>query len=494
MKSNTRFTSPFGNAITESSARSARRLYRLCHFLFDKDDTPVSTAAVPSGEAYNDFGMLTVVDRSKSTVPVQEIDPHKAVLIGTIRMGFGHWRMAIAIASAAHHMGYTPYLLDLISFDGSTAQKSIHFLEHWYDFFSQLSQKSKWFNEHIWEKATSVSNRRISSSVTQRYLAQLFVPLFQTLPKDIPVLSMHPWIGQAAVLSGMTNVVSIIPDNLPMGFWLVEGSRHTVQSPSAYMGYRTLLSMDTKRVISRCIPEGSIIEAGHYVDYEITSSIEYDCERRIRRMHNKEPRRFLLTMGGAGAQARRFADIIHTCEPFILQNRASFFINMGDHKGRWEELKTDFDRSHIAYTMHSDWSETKKFISESANGQVQGIHVFLHDNFYAAVYVTNLLMHISDIMITKPSELSFYPIPKLFIQRVGRHEAWGAIRGSEMGDGTIETDSTVDLHRTLFTLIESDDLLKLYIRHIRLNDSTGVYDGAYNVIKYAVGETVLTTQ
>ena len=48
-----------------------------------------------------------------------------------------------------------------------------------------------------------------------------------------------------------------------------------------------------------------------------------------------------------------------------------------------------------------------------------GIHVFLHENFYAAVYATNILMRVSDVMITKPSELSFYPVPKLFIQRVG---------------------------------------------------------------------------
>ena len=42
-------------------------------------------------------------------------------------------------------------------------------------------------------------------------------------------------------------------------------------------------------------------------------------------------------------------------------------------------------------------------------------------------------------MITKPSELSV-PVPKLFIN-VSRHEVWGAIRGSELGDGTLETES-----------------------------------------------------
>ena len=124
-------------------------------------------------------------------------------------------------------------------------------------------------------------------------------------------------------------------------------------------------------------------------------------------------------------------------------------------------------------------------MEESRSGDVSGIHVFLHDDFFSAVYSTNLLMRVSDVMITKPSELSFYPVPKLFIQRVGRHEAWGAIRGSEIGDGTIETASETGLFRTLKLLIEEDDLGKLYNANILRNWRDGVYDGAYNAVKLA---------
>jgi len=479
------YTSPFGNKIPRASVWFARIRYSLCHFLFAKDDTPIVPAAIPAGEAYKDFGMFTIIDRNKTSEPVQDINPQNAVIIGTVRMGFGHWRMSIAMASAAHHLGYTPYLLDIMSFDGSTAQKSIRFLGYWYDTFSRISQKSKWFNKHIWENATSTGGRTLSSCVSERYLSQLFVPVLANLPKDIPLLSMHPWIGHAAVLCGMKNIVSIIPDNLPLAFWLVEGSRHTVQSPSAYMGYRTLLSMDAKHTITHCLQPGTLIEAGHYVDYEIVSTIERDCDERLERCKNGKPRRFLLTMGGAGAQAQRFADIIRMCGPSIKNNKAAFFINMGDHKGRWTELKAELDKSNTAYTMHTDWEQTKQFVKEAYSADVRGVHVFLYDDFYAAVYLTNMLMHVSDIMITKPSELSFYPVPKLFIQRVGRHEAWGAIRGSEMGDGTIETNSEADLNRTLLALINSSDLLEMYITHIKLNEKAGVYNGAYNAVAFA---------
>jgi hypothetical protein len=181
----------------------------------------------------------------------------------------------------------------------------------------------------------------------------------------------------------------------------------------------------------------------------------------------------------------RFADIIKTSKEATETGRAAFFVNMGDHEGRWSDLKKHFEEDGITWIMHTQWNESRTFIQEIQDKPLHGVHVFLHDNFYAAVYATNLLMRVSDVMITKPSELSFYPVPKLFIHRVGRHEAWGAIRGSEIGDGTIETESLSSMHRTLKLLIEEDDLLKLYCTRILQNYHDGIYDGAYNAIRAA---------
>jgi len=497
MKKNFNYTAPFGNILPHKALAFTGISYTLCHMLFGSDKENIEAAAVPKGEVYRDFGVLTIVNRNdpsagiperngEKQLPLSEINPQHAVIIGTIRMGFGHWRIAIALASAAHYLGYTPYLLDLMSFKGTTAAKSIHFLESWYNRASRFSQKWKWFNKHIWEKCTSIGGLKLDSCVRERMLSTLFVPVFADLPENVPLLSAHPWVGHAAVLAGMKHVISVIPDNLPMAFWLVEGSIHTVQSPSACTGYRTLNQMECRgNKITDCLKPDEIFDTGHYVDYEIVSNIELDCSRRLKRCSNSEPRRFLLTMGGAGAQAERFADIANTCRNAIDSGKAALFINMGDHKGRWSDLKHRLDSMNITYRMHTDWETTKQFIQSAAIGTVRGIHIFLHDDVDAAVYATNLLMRISDIMITKPSELSFYPVPKLFIHRVGRHEAWGAIRGSEMGDGTIEADSEDTLHRTLLALINQDDLIKMYIRHILINHHAGVYDGAYNVVRLA---------
>lgn len=487
---------PFGNRISRSSLFFTRLTVKFSKMFFGKRSEPLDLVAIPKGEVYKNFNVWTLVCRDDEQAMIdpetgkklkyEEINPKKSLIIGTIRMGFGHWRIAIALASAAHSLGIKSYLLDLMSFQNTSIAQSIKSLENKYNVFSRLSQKWKWFNNHIWENVTSKTSLGLDSSLQQRLLSDFFVPAFEKIPKNIPIVAAHPWVGHAAVLNGCDRVVSMIPDNLPLAFWLAEGSIHTVQSPSAYMGYRTLINMEKKYPIQNCLKDEEIILAGHYVDYELKANIAVDCKARLQRMKKKEPRRFLLTMGGAGAQALKFADIANYCKDYINESKATLLINMGDHEGRWQILKEHLDKDGIGYTMHSDWKKTQKFINSMATEKITGVHIFLHKDFYAAVYTTNLLMRQSDFMITKPSELSFYPIPKLFIQRVGRHEAWGAIRGSEIGDGTKEVTTPDILHRVLKILIEEDDLFKYNINSIIHNDKIKTYDGALEVVKIAM--------
>ncbi len=480
----------YGNSLPGKIVKGAER--RFAHYAkkfdFDPDSHP-SLVACPEGYGFEDFGIMTLKDGASPganlTGAVSSFDAEKGMVIGTIRMGFGHCRMAIAIASAARSMGYTPYWLDLMSFPRTAASKTIKHLEDLYNLGSRISQRSKLFNRYIWDYVTSAAAQRLSFSAEDAALSRLFVPLYHDIPKDMPFFSTHPWTGHAAVGSGMDDVVTIIPDNYPLAFHIVEGSTHVVQSPSAYMGYRTFHSMGQGMSLDHTMPADRMKLVGHYVDHEIVRGIEEDCAARVRRIRDGETRRFLLTMGGAGAQVLRFADIARTCKDAIEAGKVSLLINMGDHKGRWADLEAMLRQAGLTWTMHSDWKETRAFVAEAAGRPVRGIHVFLHEDFFCAVYSTNLLMRVSDVMITKPSELSFYPVPKLFIQRVGRHEAWGAIRGAEIGDGTIETSSVTGIHRTLKLLIEDKELPELYCEHIVKNGKAGVYDGAYNAVALA---------
>ncbi len=477
----------YGNIIPREIVRASERRYRRFanRFKFDPERSP-SLACYSEGFGNRDFGIMTVREADSSRPGAAGFDAEKGVVLGTIRMGFGHCRMAISLASAAHSMGYTPYWLDLMSFPDYAASKTIKYLEGLYNLGSRLSQRSKLFDSLIWDYVTNGAARKLSFSVEEDALSRLFVPLYKDIPKDIPFFSTHPWTGHAACGAGMTDVITIIPDNFPLAFHVVEGSHHVVQSPSSYMGYRTFHSMGTGLHLDHTMPADDITMVGHYVDHEIVSNVEEDCDKRLKRIKDGGTRRFLLTMGGAGAQVLRFADIAKTCKAAIEDKKVSLLVNMGDHKGRWAELEERFRADGISWTLHSDWDETRAFIEEASVSRISGVHVFLHDDFYCAVYATNLLMRVCDVMVTKPSELSFYPVPKLFIQRVGRHEAWGAIRGAEIGDGTIETASVTGLHRILRMLVEDEDLLALYCAHIVRNKRDGIYDGAYNAVKVAM--------
>jgi hypothetical protein len=138
---------------------------------------------------------------------------------------------------------------------------------------------------------------------------------------------------------------------------------------------------------------------------------------------------------------------------------------------------------------HFTWDDTREFVDGIREEPARGLHVFLHDNTFHAVYATNYLMRVVDVMITKPSELAFYPVPKIFNARVGGHEMWGAIRGAEIGDGTVETRTIPQTLQAIDLITEADDLLTMFCECIVRNKSIGIYDGAYKSVELATGRT-----
>jgi hypothetical protein len=291
-----------------------------------------------------------------------------------------------------------------------------------------------------------------------------------------------------AVAGGMTNVVDMMFDNWPMAFQLTEGAKHGVQSPSGYFGFRTMRGFDEKNKVMNPVPPQALFYTGHHIDHELVENIEIDCRARIQRMRNNEPRRFLITMGGAGAQKELFKAVIEHCIPLIREEKLTLFVNLGDHNQNWVWLEAELNDHKDLIQKHFTWDETKSFSDEIRSGQTYGLHVFLHDNIFHGVYSTNYLMRVVDVMITKPSELAFYPVPKIFNERVGGHEMWGAIRGAELGDGTIEVRTTPHLLQAIDLLTFESDLLEMYCNCIVKNKSIGIYDGAYKCVELATGK------
>ena len=95
-------------------------------------------------------------------------------------------------------------------------------------------------------------------------------------------------------------------------------------------------------------------------------------------------------------------------------------------------------------------------------------------------------MRSCDVLVTKPSELAFYPVPKLFIKRVGGHEQWGAIHSAEIGDGTLECRDIPHTVQMLDLFLNEDTLLNDMCACIEKNKAAGIYDGAYRVVELAM--------
>jgi hypothetical protein len=492
----------YGNSITESQTRAADRWQAMLAKKFSYDPDEKYTLSVqdhPYGGEI--FGLKDIV-RDENGAPLRK---EQGVIISTIRMGFGHYRIAMAGVSAARAMGFTPYWLDLLAIPGITTDV-INWCNTNYSKYSRVSQRYPWFDKYVWESLTTgepslpglntlFNNwivtwpwRFLKTEVKDYKMSELFKNLYAALPADMPILTSHMWNCMGAVAGGMTNVVDMMFDNWPMAFQLTEGAKHGVQSPSGYYGFRIMRGFDESGKRMHPVPEDALFYTGHHVDHELVENIEVDCAARLQRMRNNEPRRLLLTMGGAGAQRELFKAIIDHCLPLIQQDKVALFVNLGDHKNNWDWLQAELANQTGMIHTHFTWDDTRVFTDQIRSSPAHGLHVFLYDNTFHAVYATNYLMRVIDVMITKPSELAFYPVPKIFNERVGGHEMWGAIRGAEIGDGTVEARSIPQTLQAIDMLTQASDLMELFCDSIVKNKSIGIYDGAYKCVALATGK------
>lgn len=499
-----RARSAFGNQQSERAYRRALRSKERFVRRFGDDsgtayhlastDAPVIGSALGVRRlvmAHGDVPLDLMADAARAPRPAptpRTVDGADGapVVVGNIRMGFGHYRIAMAMASAAHAMGYTPYWLDLASFDQATGSKVIAHQNGLYSMGSRLSQRFGLFDRLYWEPLNSEGFRRLSYNAADQKNAELCVPLFRDIPQDTPYVGTHVWPAQAAVHAGLTHVVNAIPDNWPMALHLSEGAIHTVQTPSAYLGYHQLRGMDPARQL-RPMPRGSLAYTGHYVDHELVSNIPHDCALRRERLMGGGPIRYLVSVGGAGAQQGLFAAIIARLLPYVRTEQAALLINVGDHRDVWEGLLRDVQGlGDVARTHFGDISEVAALAHGALDGDLTGVHAFYDPDIFSAVYSSNLLMRCSDVLVTKPSEFSFYPVPKLMIHRVGGHEAWGAIRAAEVGDGTYELDDEGEVLAMIDAFQLDRELITFMCDNIEAAHRIGIYDGAYKVIDLAV--------
>lgn len=483
-----RTSSIFENEIPKGIVHAAEKKQRAYIKEFGDDrGTTYKLTAVDNTTLRDAFGIKNLIGGPEA----EPINAKKGVVVGNIRMGFGHYRIAIAVASVVHHRGLIPYWFDINGFSDTTAGKIVEKLNQLYSLGSRWSQKYKLFNTLYWEPLNYEGFKKLSFNATDQKVAELFSILCSSLDKNMPFIATHAWPAQAAIHAGLTNVINMIPDNWPMALHLAEGSIHTVQSPSAYLGYRILREMKAPKELSHPMPASDIKMVGHYIDHELVENLETDTEARMTRINRKKARRVLISIGGAGAQFELNARLIREIAPLVKENKAVLYINCGDHIAVWDKVTRLLESTglmDITAKHKDDWQETITFCDKALKKDVSGVHIFFNADKFAAVYATNLLMRSTDLLLTKPSELAYYPVPKLLMQRIGGHERWGAIRAAELGDGTYELENIECAAQVLRLMLEEDDLLSLYNDQIVRNLKAGIYNGCYRIVDMALNK------
>lgn len=468
----------FGNQIDKRTIKAANKTKRKYVKKYGDDSN------VDYKISFNTIDTLDFIDANNIVFADQNQKfEDNALIVGNIRMGFGHYRISIAMASAAKALGYKPYWLDLASFD-ATGSKMIREQNNMYSLASRISQKSRLFNKFVWEPLNSEGFKKITYNAKDQKNSELLVPIFKNIDKDIPYIATHVWPSQAAIHAGMKNVVNAIPDNWPMGLHLSEGAIHTVQTPFAYLGYKTLNGFAKKPL--KGIPEDSLKMVGCFVDHELLVNLEDDNKHRKERITNNKPLRILMTVGGAGAGFDMFLSMVKHLIPYVKEKKVALFINFGDHLDVYNKMCKKI--KNIKTTNYfNEYGKFKEFVHNLKETDVEGIYAVCNENIFEAVYSTNLLMPVSDLLVTKPSELAYYPIPKLFMKHIGGHEVYGAINGREYGDSTFECPTKKSINEMLDRLINDKEIIPHMCDEIDRLKQNGHYDGAYNCVKIAVG-------
>ena len=79
-------------------------------------------------------------------------------------------------------------------------------------------------------------------------------------------------------------------------------------------------------------PAKSLRLAGHWVSSDLCINTIADSKARIERSERNLPRRFLIAVGGAGAQSAFLAGLLSGIAKLLREKRIRIYLNCGDHK------------------------------------------------------------------------------------------------------------------------------------------------------------------
>ncbi|KAL3909700.1 MAG: hypothetical protein SGILL_007983 [Bacillariaceae sp.] len=423
-----------------------------------------------------------VEDASDDPIPIKAVlakgKKKKPVVVATIRMGFGHHRLAYSACSWALENGHTTIFHDLLNIK-SDESELIKGVDSLYSKFSRMATEIGGPVEKLWGQAMKQGDA--DALRVAAFTAAHLQPLLTSYPKDTPLITTHQLCALVAAAAGFTNIVNLVVDNYPQWFLVVPKTLNITQGP---VNYQSFLRMG--------VPASELRLAGHWCPADMVKNIEIDCKRRIERAQSAsfKPRRLLIPVGGAGAQKTFINALIVACKDLINEGKLQLFLNAGDHKHMKEAFVEVLDKCDFDYDMVTTTQGVRDFQTKLLNPKNEpdkAITLFAFEEYFPAVATTDILCRVSDVLTCKPSELAFYCIPKLHIRRVGDHEADSARRAAEAGDGSMEAREVSDAMRYLELILQQPpDLLVSWNEAIVQNNKIGMYDGCKNAVTWSI--------
>lgn len=404
-------------------------------------------------------------------------DTKKPVVVATIRMGFGHHRIAYSTCSWALKMGHPTIFHDLLSIE-SPESALIKNTDDLYSKFSRYASEMGGVVEKLWGSmmlSGDADALRVAS-----FTAAHLQPLLTAYPKDICLITTHQLCALVASAAGFTNVCNLVVDNFAQWFLTVPKTLNLVQGP---VNYQNFMRMGVK--------QEELGWAGHWCPAELVTNIPDDCARRIDRRNGSEPLRLLIPVGGAGAQRTFIVKFVAALAPLVREGKVQLFLNAGDHSHMKAAFLEVLDKTGLNFdTVNSTEGvmSFQKLLLDAKNDPAKNVTLFCFDEYFPAVATTDILARVADVLCCKPSELAFYCLPKLHIRRVGDHEAQSASRASECGDGTVEAREVSDAMDYVDLFLRQKDFLVSMNEAIIKNNHIGIYNGCKKAVEMCVSK------
>ena len=408
----------------------------------------------------------------------------KPIVVATIRMGFGHHRLAYSTVSWALGLGHPTIFHDLLNINSEEA----NLLVSTDDLYSKASRFASEMGGIVEKMLGTLLLQGDADALRVANLtASQLQPLLLEYPKDTPIITTHQLVALTAVAAGFTNVVNLVVDNHAQWFLTVPKTKNMMQGP---VNYQTFLRMG--------ITPDEVVYAGHWCPKEMVDNIPKDCKARIERAKKGfadskdsiKARRILIPVGGAGAQRTYITNLLRNVADLVQEGKLQLFLNAGDHKHMKKSFQETLAELKLDYNIVDSMKGMQQFqehlLASPTNEPSKAITLFAYEEYVPAVATTDILCRVADVLACKPSEMAFYPIPKLMLRRVGEHEAFSAKRASELGDGTVEAREVSDARDFLDLFLASPDVLVQMNESIIQNNTIGIYSGCKKAI-----ETVL---